>query len=145
MIKIQEDSITEINSQKFAKTTDKSSTKNEKKNNNNNKKNNVMKFIFINILQNIIIFNSILALQEAILFKDGNFTVHSFLNTFPITRIEDNNTRLLHDIKSDIGSILSRIKRESRREIFLKTINDIQQHRYCSGRERYISKHWLLF
>jgi hypothetical protein len=50
----------------------------------------------------------ILALQEATTFKDGNITVHSFLDTallykckgdfynaIPITRIEDNNIKLL--------------------------------------------------
>jgi hypothetical protein len=53
-------------------------------------------------------FNSILALQEAIPFKDGNLTVYSFLNTaliykckgdfynaVLISRIKDNNIRLL--------------------------------------------------
>jgi hypothetical protein len=71
-------------------------------------KENIMRFTFINLLQSIIIFNSILSLQEAILFKDWNLTVHSFLNTaliykckgdfyyvVPITRNENNNIKLL--------------------------------------------------
>jgi hypothetical protein len=50
----------------------------------------------------------VFALQEATMFRDGNITVHSFLdtallykckgdfyNTVPITRIEDNNIKLL--------------------------------------------------
>jgi hypothetical protein len=48
-------------------------------NNNSKKKKNIMKFNFINLLRSIVIFNSILTLQEAISFKDGNFTIHSFL------------------------------------------------------------------
>jgi hypothetical protein len=99
--------VSEISSQEFPKTIEKSSTKNENKNNNSSKKKkNVIIVIFINILKTLIIFNSILTLQEAISFKDGNFTIHSFLNTtliykyrgdfyntVPITRIEDNNIK----------------------------------------------------
>jgi hypothetical protein len=56
----------------------------------------------------LICYSIVFALQEATIFKDGNITVHSFLgtdliykckgdfyNVFPITRIEDNNIKLL--------------------------------------------------
>jgi hypothetical protein len=117
-------------------------------------------------LQSIILFNTILKLQEATLSKDGNLTVHSFLNivliykckgdfynAVLITRIEDNNIkllcltmvvliigltmlfnsyiiltelilRLLHGIKSDIDGILSRLKREFKN--LLKTIKQMK-------------------
>jgi hypothetical protein len=110
----------------------------------------------------------ILALQESTTFKDGNIMVHSFLDTamlykckgnfynaVPITRIEDNNIkllwltmivliigltilfnsyiiptdlilRILHGIKTDIGGILSWIRKEPKRNILLKTIKTME-------------------
>jgi hypothetical protein len=107
-------------------------------------------------------------LQEASIFKDGNVTVHSFLdtallykckgdfyNTVPITKIEDSNIkllwltmivliiglmmlfnsyiipmelilRILHGIKTNIGGILSWIRKEPIRDIFLKIIRTKQ-------------------
>jgi hypothetical protein len=71
-----------------------------------------MGFNYITLLQSIILFNTILALQEVIFFKDGNLIVHFFLNTaliykykgdfynaVPIIRIEDNNIKLLWKTK----------------------------------------------
>jgi hypothetical protein len=110
----------------------------------------------------------VLALQDATTFKDGNITVHSlldtamlykckgdFYNAIPITRIKDNNLKLLsltmivliigltmvfnsyiiptelilkilHGIKTDIGGILSWIKKEPKRDILLKTIKTME-------------------
>jgi hypothetical protein len=70
--------LNEISSQELEMTIEKSSTENKNKNNNSKKKENIMISNFIILLKSIIIFNSMLALQEAILFKDGNLTVHSF-------------------------------------------------------------------
>jgi hypothetical protein len=111
----------------------------------------------------------VFALQEATTFKDGNITVHSFFldtallykckgdfyNAVPITRIEDNNIkllwftmivliigltmlfnsyiiptelilRILHGIKTDIGGILSWIRKEPKRDILLKTVKAME-------------------
>jgi hypothetical protein len=67
-----------------------------------------MGFNYINLLQSIILFNTILTLKESTPFKDGKLTVHSFLNTaliykckgdfyndVPISRIKNNNIKLL--------------------------------------------------
>jgi hypothetical protein len=110
----------------------------------------------------------VFALQEATIYKDGNVTVHSFLDTallykckgdfynaVPITRIEDNNIkllwltmivliigltmlfnsyiiltelilRILHGIKTDIGGILLWIRKEPKKDILLKTIKTME-------------------
>jgi hypothetical protein len=109
----------------------------------------------------------VFALQEATIFKDGNISVHSFLDTaslykckgdfynvVPITRIENNNIkllwltmiiliigltmlfnsyiiptelilRILHGIKTDIGGI-SWLRKEPKRDILLRTIKTIE-------------------
>jgi hypothetical protein len=110
----------------------------------------------------------VFALKEATIFKDGNITVHFFLdialiykckgdfyNAVPITRIENNNIkllwlimivliigltmlfnsyfiltelilRILHGIKTDIGGNLSWIRKEPKRDILLKTIKTME-------------------
>jgi hypothetical protein len=142
-----------------------------------------MRFNYVTLLQSIILFNTTLVLQEATPSKDRNLTVHSFLNTaliykckgnfynaVPITRIEDNNIkllwltmviliigltmlfnnyiiptelilRLLHRFKSDIGGILLWLKREPKREILLKTIKQSSNSRRSSFRERFPLEH----
>jgi hypothetical protein len=77
-------------------------------NNNKKKKGNIIPYNIINILRLLICYSMVFALQEATIFKDGNITVHSFLDTalvykckgdfynaVPITRIEDSNIKLL--------------------------------------------------
>jgi hypothetical protein len=133
-----------------------------------NKKKNGNIINIINISRLLICCSIVFALQKATKFKDGNITVHSFLdttllykckgdfyNSVPITKIEDNNKkllsltmivliigltmlfnsyiiptelilRILHGIKSDIGGILSWIKKEPKRDILLKTIKTME-------------------
>jgi hypothetical protein len=146
-------SVAEISASTFANSNKpKASQKNKQPindNNNKKKKGNIITINIINILRFLICYLMVLALQESTTFKDGNITVHSFLDTallykckgdfyyaVPITRIEDNNIkllwltmivliigltmlfnsyiiptelilRILHGIKTDIGGILS--------------------------------------
>jgi hypothetical protein len=96
--------LTQIN-QKLLKKTNNLINDN---NNNKKKKGYIAPFNITNILKLLIYYSTIFALQEATIFKDGNITVHSFLDTaliykckgdfynvVPITRIEDNNIKLL--------------------------------------------------
>jgi hypothetical protein len=55
----------------FAKAIEKTSTKNKNRNNNNSKKKENIVIVVWNF-KNLLIFNAILALQEAIPFKDEN-------------------------------------------------------------------------
>jgi hypothetical protein len=129
-------------------------------NNNKKKKGNIISYNIISILRLLICYSMVFALQEATIFKDGNITVHSFLDTallykckgdfynaVPITRIEDNNIkllwltmivliidlamlfnsfiiqtelilRILHGIKTDIRGILSWIRKELKKYSF---------------------------
>jgi hypothetical protein len=126
-------------------------------NNNKKKKENIVPYNIINIMKVLICYSIVFVLQEATTFKDGNITVHSFLDTallykfkgdfynaVVITRIEDNNIKLLwltmiiliigltilfnsyiiptelilrnlHGIKTDIGGILSWMRKEPKR------------------------------
>jgi hypothetical protein len=105
--------VSEISASTFATSSNsKASQKDKQPNNDNNnnkkKKGNIIPVNIINILRLLICYSMILALQEATIFKNGNITVHSFLDTallykckgdfynaVPITRTEDNNIKLL--------------------------------------------------
>jgi hypothetical protein len=159
-------SVAEISASTFANSNkSKASQKDKQPNNDNNnkkKKENIITINIINIMRMLICCSMVFALQKATTFKDGNITVHSFLDTailykgdfynaVVITRIEDNNIKLLwltmivliigltilfnsyiiptelilkilHGIKTDIGGILSWIRKEFKRDILLKTI-----------------------
>jgi hypothetical protein len=112
-----------------------------------------MIFNFINLWENVIVFNSILALQEAIPFKGGNFTVHflntaliykckkNFYNAVPITRIEDNNIKLLWftTVILIIGLTMLFNSYIIPTKLILRLL-----HRYKSRRKRHIPKYRLL-
>jgi hypothetical protein len=166
-------SVSEISASTFtnsvnSKTSQKDKQYNENNNNNPKKKGNIISYNIISILRLLICYSMVFALQEATIFKDGNITVHSFLDTaslykckgdfynaVPITRIENNNIkllwltmivliigltmsfnsyiiptelilRILHGIKTDIGEILSWIRKEPKRDILLKTIKTLE-------------------
>jgi nicotinamide riboside transporter PnuC len=105
-------SVFEISASTFANSSNsKASQKDKQPNNDNNnekKKGNIVSVNIISILRLLICYSIVFALQKATIFKDGNIIVHSFLDTallykckgdfynaVPITRIEDNNIKLL--------------------------------------------------
>jgi hypothetical protein len=75
-------SVSEISASTFASSSNSKTSQKDKQpsndNNNNNKKGNIVP---INIIRLLICYSMIFALQEATIFKDGNITVHSFLDT----------------------------------------------------------------
>jgi hypothetical protein len=140
------------------------SNDNNNKKDNTKKKGNIISYNIISILRLLICYSMVFALQKTTIFKDGNIIVHFFLDTaliykckgdfynaVPITRIEDNNIkllwlsmivltigltmlfnsyiiltelilRILNGIKTDIEIILSCIRKEPKRDVLLKTI-----------------------
>jgi hypothetical protein len=165
-------SVSEISASTFASSSYSKASQKDKQpsndNNNKKKKGNIVLCNIISVLRLLICYSMVFALQEATTFKDGNITVHSFLdmallykckgdfyNAVPITKIEDNNIkllwitmivliigltmlfnsyiiptelilRILHGIKTDIGGILSWIRKELKRDILLKTIKTME-------------------
>jgi hypothetical protein len=92
--------VSEISVSTFASLVNsKTSQKDKQLNNNNKKKGNIISYNIISLLKLLICYSMVFALQEAITFKDGNITIHSFLDTALLykckTRIEDNNIKLL--------------------------------------------------
>jgi hypothetical protein len=109
---VRNSSVAEISASTFANSNKSKTSQKDKQpsndNNNKKKKGNIASVNIINILRLLICYSMVLALQEVTTFKDGNITVHSFLDTallykckgdfytaVPITRIEDNNIKLL--------------------------------------------------
>jgi hypothetical protein len=165
-------SVAEISASTFANSSKSKVSQKDKQpsndNNNKKKKGKIITVNIINILKLLICYSMVLALQKATTFKNGNITVHSFLNTallykckgdfynaVPITRNEDNNIkllwltmivliigltmlfnsyiiptelilRILHGIKTDLGGILSWIRKEPKRDILLKIIKTME-------------------
>jgi hypothetical protein len=60
---------------------DKQSNENNNNNKNPKKKENTISCNVMNLLKLLICYSIVFALQEATIFKDGNITVHSFLDT----------------------------------------------------------------